>query len=71
MNVKNTLRDVKTDTKEAVRELDGHQLKDDVANAGDRARDELGKFGDKVHDEVDKARRQPPETAGGGTSQRG
>ena len=62
MDVKNTLRDVKTGTKEAAREVDGHQLKDDVGNAGDRIRDGLGKFGDKVRDEADEADRNAHET---------
>ena len=53
MDVKDTLRDIKTDTKEAARKVDGHQLKDDVGNSGDRIRDGLGKFGDKVRDEAD------------------
>jgi len=54
MDVKDTLRDAKTNTKAAVRESDGHQWSDDVANAGDRVRDDLGKLGDKVRDEVDR-----------------
>lgn len=58
MDLKNTLRDVKTNTKEAARKLDGHQVKDDVGNAGDRIRDGLGKFGDKVRDETAKANRR-------------
>jgi hypothetical protein len=53
MDVKDSLRDIKTDTKEAARRVDGHQLRDDVGNAGDRIRDGLGKFGDKVRDEAD------------------
>jgi hypothetical protein len=57
MDVKDTLRDVKTDTKEAVREVDGHQVKDDVGNAGDRLRDDAGKVGDKLRDEADRLHR--------------
>ncbi|HEY7937899.1 MAG TPA: hypothetical protein VID26_12325 [Candidatus Limnocylindrales bacterium] len=53
MDVKDTLRHVKTDTKEAIRDVDGHQVKDDVGNAGDRLRDEAGKAGDKLRDEAD------------------
>jgi hypothetical protein len=70
MDVKNTLRDVKTGTKEAAREVDGHQLKDDVGNAGDRIRDGLGKFGDKVRDEADEAHRNVHETGDKTTSER-
>ena len=54
MDVKDTLRDAKTNTKAAVRESDGHQLGDDIANAGDRVRDGLGKLGDKARDEIDR-----------------
>jgi len=63
MDVKDTLRDVKTNTKEAAREVDGHQLKDDVGNAGDRMRDDLGKAGDRMRDEADKLHRDAHETA--------
>lgn len=70
MDVKNTLRDVKTGTKEAAREVDGHQLKDDVGNAGDRIRDGLGKFGDKVRDEADQAHRNVHETGDTTTTER-
>ncbi|HEX7671175.1 MAG TPA: hypothetical protein VF395_16390 [Polyangiaceae bacterium] len=63
MDTKDTLRDLKTDAKGAAREADGHQLKDDVGNAGDRIRDGLGKAGDKVGDEVDSLHRQAHEGA--------
>jgi len=63
MDVKDTLRDVKTDTKEAARDADGHQFNDDVANAGDRIRDGLGKAGDKMRDEVDDVHQHAHETA--------
>ena len=53
MDVKDSLRDIKTDTKDAARRGEGHQLRDDGGNAGDRIRDGLGKFGDKVRDEAD------------------
>ncbi len=57
MDTKDTLRDAKTNTKAAVREVDGHQLGDDLANAGDRIRDGLGKVGDKAREEMDKLHR--------------
>jgi hypothetical protein len=57
IDAKDTLRDAKTNTKEGVRELDGHQVKDDIGNAGDRLRDDLGKAGDKARDEFDKLHR--------------
>ena len=70
MDVKDTLRDAKTDTKEAARDVDGHQFKDDIANAGDRIRDDLGKAGDKVRGEVDDLHRQAHETADEAADQR-
>ena len=70
MDVKDTLRDVKTDTKEAAREVDGHQLKDDIGNAGDRLRDDLGKAGDKIRDDMDDLHRHAQETANETPSER-
>ena len=70
MDVKDNLRDLKTDTKEAVRDAHGHQLKDDVANAGDRIRDDLGKAGDKVRDEVDRLHRDAHQEHDEATSER-
>ena len=58
MVVKDTLRDIKTDTKEAARKVDGHQLRDDVGNSGDRIRDGLGKFGTKSETRPIRKRRQ-------------
>lgn len=70
MDVKDNLRDLKTDSKEAVRDADGHQVKDDVANAGDRIRDDLGKAGDKVREEVDRLHREGHEKYDEATSER-
>lgn len=50
MDVKDTARDLKTDTKEVIRDADGHQVKDDLGNAGDRMKDDLGKAGDQLRD---------------------
>jgi hypothetical protein len=41
-------REVETETKKGVRELDGHDLGDDIANAGDEAKKDLGNFGDDL-----------------------
>jgi hypothetical protein len=53
-------RELETETKKGLRELDGHDLGDDVANAGDEIKKDLGNFGDdlrreggKVGDELD------------------
>ena len=50
MDIKDTARDIKTGTKEAVRDSDGHSFDDDLGNAGDRIKDGLGKAGDKARD---------------------
>lgn len=46
--VKRAGREVETDTKKGLRELDGHDLGDDIANAGDEAKKELGNLGDDL-----------------------
>jgi len=44
-------REVETETKKGLRELDGHDLGDDVANAGDEIKKDLGNFGDDLRRE--------------------
>ena len=44
-------REVETETKKGLRELDGHDLGDDVANAGDEIKKGLGNLGDDLHRE--------------------
>jgi hypothetical protein len=58
--VKRAGREVETETKKGVRELDGHELGDDIGNAGDEVKKDLGNFGDdlrrggrEVGDEID------------------
>lgn len=57
-------REVETETKKTARELDGHDLGDDIGNAGDEIKKDLGNLGDglrreagevgdKIEDEVD------------------
>lgn len=57
-------REVETEAKKTVRDLDGHDLGDDLGNAGDEIKKDLGNFGDdlrrkgrdvgdKIGDEVD------------------
>jgi hypothetical protein len=41
-------REVETETKKGLRELDGHDLGDDVANAGDEIKKDLGNVGDDL-----------------------
>jgi hypothetical protein len=44
-------REVETATKKGLRELDGHDLGDDVANTGDELKKDLGNLGDDVRRE--------------------
>ena len=46
--VKKAGREVETETKKQWRDLDGHDLGDDVANAGDEVKKDLGNLGDDV-----------------------
>ena len=45
-------REVETETKKGMRELDGHDLGDDVANAGDEIKKDLGNLGDDLRREA-------------------
>lgn len=47
-------REVETETKKGVRELDGHDLGDDLANAGDEIKKNVGNLGDDLHRGADK-----------------
>jgi hypothetical protein len=55
-DAKKTYRDVETETKKAAREIDGHDVTDDLGNAGDEARKGLGNLGDDARREVDRER---------------
>ena len=46
--IKRTGREVETETKKQVRDLDGHDLGDDIGNAGDEVKKDLGNLGDDV-----------------------
>lgn len=48
MDVKKTYRDVEEKSREFGRELDGHDIGDDVGNAGDDIRKNLGNAGDDI-----------------------
>jgi hypothetical protein len=59
--VKRTGREVETELKKGARELDGHDLGDDIGNAGDEIKKDLGNLGDdlrrggrEIEHEVDK-----------------
>lgn len=46
--VKKAGREIETETKKGIRELDGHDLGDDIANAGDEVKKDLGNLGDDL-----------------------
>lgn len=46
--VKRTVRDVETESKKRIRDLDGHDLGDTVEDAGDEVKKKLGNLGDDV-----------------------
>lgn len=46
--VKRAGREVETETKKGMRELDGHDLGDDIGNAGDEIKKNLGNVGDDL-----------------------
>ena len=46
--VKRAGREVETETKKGMRELDGHDLGDDIENAGDEVKKDLGNIGDDL-----------------------
>jgi len=41
-------REVETETKKQVRDLDGHDLGDDLGNAGDEVKKDVGNLGDDL-----------------------
>jgi hypothetical protein len=51
--MKRIYREGEETVKEKVRDIDGHQIEDDIGNAGDEVRKGLGNLGDDVRREVD------------------
>ncbi len=47
-DIKRVGREVETETKKKVRDLDGHDLGDDIGNAGDEIKKDLGNMGDDL-----------------------
>jgi hypothetical protein len=47
-DIKRAGRDVETETKKQMRDLDGHDVGDDIGNAGDEVKKDLGNLGDDV-----------------------
>ena len=54
-DAKRLYREGATTTKEAARDLDGHDLSDDIGNAGDEIRKDLGNAGDSLRNAGDGA----------------
>jgi hypothetical protein len=47
-DVKRVGREVETEAKKGMRELDGHDLGDDIGNAGDEVKKDLGNLADDL-----------------------
>jgi hypothetical protein len=54
-DAKRAYRDVEDKTNKVARELDGHQVSDDIGNAGDDVRRNLGNAGDDAREAADRA----------------
>lgn len=54
-DIKKAGRDIQTETRKRVRDLDGHDIGDDIGNAGDEIRKDLGNAGDEIRRDVRKA----------------
>ncbi len=57
MDVKKGYREVEDKSRELGRELDGHDIGDDVGNAGDEIRKDLGNTGDDIRHGIEDAKR--------------
>jgi hypothetical protein len=53
--LKQTYRDAEVEAKKAVRDVDGHDAGDDIANAGDEIRKDLANAGDEVRKDLGNA----------------
>lgn len=62
--LKKAFRGGEQGTREVARDIDGHDLSDDIGNIGDQARHDLGNLGDDVRGGADRggADRTFPET---------
>ena len=54
MDIKKPFREVEDKTREAGRELDGHDASDDIGNAGDEIRKDAGNLGDDLRRDVNR-----------------
>ena len=53
-DAKKVYREGEDKAREAMREVDGHDLGDDIGNAGDEIRKDLGNTGDDLRDTADR-----------------
>ena len=53
-----TGREIATETKKRVRDLDGHDLGDDVENIKDEIGKDAGNLGDRIHEQGHKVARE-------------
>ena len=53
-NVKQPYREAEQDVKKTLRDVDGHDVTDDLGNAGDEVRKDLGNAGDKIRGGTDR-----------------
>jgi hypothetical protein len=51
-DIKKAGRELETETRKRVRDLDGHDVGDDIGNAGDEIRKDLGNVGDDIRREL-------------------
>jgi hypothetical protein len=56
--IKHVGREVETETKKQIRDLDGHDLGDDIGNAGDEVKKNLGDLGDDLRREGNEAEQE-------------
>ena len=65
-DIKRAGRELETDTRKKLRDLDGHDLGDDIGNVGDEIRKDVGDAGDDIRRGVrqagDELRRRDPRT---------
>jgi hypothetical protein len=57
-NPKETYREAEQGVKKTLRDVDGHDVSDDVGNAGDEIRKDLGNAGDDLHRGIDETGRR-------------
>jgi hypothetical protein len=62
-DMKKAYRDVEDKAKETGREMDGHDVSDDIGNAGDDIRKNLGNIGDDIREGADEGKDEAEEVS--------